>query len=98
MHRNSCSRHHRSRQRQPAATHELYLPAMPPLGLIQWLREIFHRRACRRRLAALLDEDDRQLRDLGLFRPGIQYALRRADDPCCWLAEVMHEPENRDAR
>ncbi|WP_423821160.1 hypothetical protein V5738_12570 [Salinisphaera sp. SPP-AMP-43] len=77
---------------------ELYLPAMPPLGLIQWLRESWHRRTCRQRLATLLDQDDRQLRDLGLTRPGIQHALRRADDPCRWLVETMHESEHREDR
>ncbi|MGN8197894.1 DUF1127 domain-containing protein [Salinisphaera sp. RV14] len=65
------------------------MPAMPPLGLIAWIRRALDRRACRRQLEALLGEDDHRLADLGLTRADIHQALRCADDPCRQLARTL---------
>ena len=68
---------------------DLYMPAMPPLGLIARIRRALDRRACRRQLEALLGEDDHRLVDLGLTRAAIHQALRCADDPCRQLARTL---------
>lgn len=71
---------------------DLYLPAMPPLGLIARLREAFERRACRRELRALLQADDDRLTDIGLSRAAIRAALRDVDNPCETLSRRLSAP------
>ncbi|GAB3684855.1 hypothetical protein [Salinisphaera aquimarina] len=56
--------------------HKLYMPAMPPLGLIRVLRRLFRELAQRRRLRQLLTCDDAQLDDLGYCRHELRRVLR----------------------
>lgn len=74
----------RSRNQFPA----LYMPAMPPLGLIdsleRWIvarvRQWQRRRHFRRQAVNLLAYDDRILADLGLDRGEIERASRQSLD------------------
>ncbi|MES1938346.1 hypothetical protein C27AD_18393 [Salinisphaera hydrothermalis C27AD] len=85
---NNDSRTRRTALKSPSRP-DLYMPAMPPLQLIAWIRRAFERRACRRQLRTLLNAEDRQLADLGLCRERIRQALRCAGDPCYRLAAAM---------
>ncbi len=56
-----------ARRRQDDMPH-IYMPAMPPLGLIRWLRQRLDAWAFRRKLKHLLDYDDHMLEDMGHTR------------------------------
>ena len=61
-------------------TEQLYMPAMPPLGLISALERWLQRRRIRRSLRALLACDNHLLRDLGYSRAQLCRNLRRPLD------------------
>lgn len=83
-----------------------YMPAMPPLGLINalegWIvsraRQWRRRREFRRQVANLLAQDDRILADLGLKRDEIERISRMPpeEDACQALLErrVAHRPDS----
>lgn len=58
---------------------DFYMPAMPPLGLINtvenWVRAWVRRRQFRQRFLYLLDFDDHILEDMGHCRDEIEWAL-----------------------
>ncbi|SHF20819.1 hypothetical protein SAMN02745148_02035 [Modicisalibacter ilicicola DSM 19980] len=64
--------------RQPIR--EFYMPAMPPMGLINavetWVRALVRRQRFRRRFLPLLDHDDHILDDMGHNREDIEWAAR----------------------
>ncbi|MGC3874780.1 hypothetical protein ACPF7Z_16075 [Halomonas sp. GXIMD04776] len=59
---------------------EFYMPAMPPMGLINamenWVRALLRRRHFRQRFLHLLDYDDHILEDMGHNREDIEWASR----------------------
>lgn len=63
----------RSRAGAPRRYPDLYMPAMPPVALIEQL----HHWVCRRRMRRLLRLDDHRLRDLGYSRADLLWALRQ---------------------
>lgn len=70
-----CNRHEVKRSPKP----DLFMPAMPPLGLIDalenWVRAWVRRRQFRQRFLYLLDYDDHILEDMGHCREEIEWAL-----------------------
>lgn len=61
-------------RRQDAVPH-FYMPAMPPLGWIRWLRQRLDAWALRRKLKRLLDYDDHMLDDMGHTRAELMMAI-----------------------
>lgn len=59
---------------------EFYMPAMPPMGLINalesWVRALLRRRRFRRHFLPFLDYDDHILDDMGHNREDVEWALR----------------------
>lgn len=59
---------------------DFYMPAMPPLGLINWVKCVakawLKRRRFRQRFLPLLTYDDHILKDMGHMREDIEWALR----------------------
>lgn len=62
------------RRRRDAMPH-FYVPAMPPLGWIRWLRQRLDAWAYRRKLKHLLDYDDHMLEDMGHTRAELVMAI-----------------------
>lgn len=64
----------------PPPALDIYMPAMPPLGLItaveHWWHVFRRRRQFRRGFLTLLAHDDRILEDMGYHRDDILWALR----------------------
>lgn len=63
-------------RRQRDAAPQLYMPAMPPLGLIRWLYRRVDAWRFRRKLIRLLDYDDHMLEDMGHTRAELMMAIR----------------------
>ena len=57
---------------------DFYMPAMPPMGLINaienWVKALFRRRCFRQRFLPLLGYDDHILEDMGHNREDIEWA------------------------
>ncbi len=53
-----------------------YLPAMPPLRLLESVHRLYNAWNYRRRLASLLNYDDHILEDMGYTRAELQMAIR----------------------
>lgn len=64
-----------SRRQRDTAPH-LYMPAMPPLGLIRWLYRRLDAWRFRRKLIRLLTYDDHMLDDMGHTRAELMMAIQ----------------------
>ena len=66
-------------EKQPdkSALPDFYMPAMPPLGLINAIENWFKAWGRRRRLLRLLDYDDHMLEDIGYTRDDLLWAAQQ---------------------
>lgn len=55
---------------------KVYMPSMPPLGLLESAGRLYNAWNYRRRLASLLRYDDHILEDMGYTRAELQMAIR----------------------